>query len=275
MTTPTLPALFLAPQTFENIKIVPRQLAQTHTLSGSTTRLLLGSDVINVYDFVYLSARGKPEPAILKITIPCESPYLLEHGSLRTYLDLYSQEKFASTQAIQDQLKHDLSRRVWAQNAIMSSVSIQLIASQHFDAQQIEELTGVDLDRIDIDYPNPEQSALVTAALDEQPVSETLTSRLLSLQGVDDRAIWANLQISYTGPQIEQTSLLFFILSLQQQSLLPEQALELIFNTIQNNAKPTKLAVYAKFARQQQLEINSFRANYPVAAPAAKRCARQ
>jgi hypothetical protein len=51
---------------------------------------------------------------------------------------------------------------------------------------------------------------MVIAALDEQPVSETLTSRLLSLQGVDGRAIWANLQISYTGPQIEQTSLLFF-----------------------------------------------------------------
>ena len=64
-------------------------------------------------------------------------------------------------------------------------------------------------------------------------------------------------------------------LQLHQADLLPEATLELIFNTIQDNCKPTKLAVYAKFCRQQQMAVSSFRANYPIAAPAAHRTARQ
>ena len=265
----------LANSHLENIKIVPRHKLLLTGKTFNNQRLLLGSDVITVYDFIYLSSRGKPEPAIVQISVPCESPYLLDQSSLRGYLDTYAQQKFDTPQAVAEQLKHELSRRVWAGVAIMSSVSIQLITSMQFDKQSILELSGLDLDRLDIEYPNPEQSSVLTAALDEQPVSETFTSQLLSVKGQDGRPVWASLQISYTGPQIEQTSLLFFILQLQQADLLPEATLELIFNTIQDNCKPTKLAVYAKFCRQQQMAVSSFRANYPIAAPAAHRTARQ
>lgn len=259
----------------QHLNLISRHLDEDASRDIHKKNFLLGFDVLNVYDFVYLNNKGKPQPGILKISLPCESPYLLEHSGLRAYLDLYSEQRWESPQAVQEKIKHDLSSRIWAQHVMMNSASIQIIASHHFDLQTIEELSGLDLDRMDIDYPSEQVSADLTAAFDEQPVSETFCSRLLSLKGIDGRMIWANLQISYTGPQIEQTSLLFFILNLRHQSVLPQQVLDIIFNTIMEQCRPTQLAVHVKFSRQQQIEVNGFRTNYPVAAPSGHRCARQ
>jgi 7-cyano-7-deazaguanine reductase len=44
---------------------------------------------------------------------------------------------------------------------------------------------------------------------------------------------------------------------------------------IMARCKPVKLAVYARYTRRGGIDINPFRANYPVALPANVRTARQ
>ena len=141
----------------------------------------------------------------------------------------------------------------------------------------MHELDGLNLDRLDIEcthyQPAPE---LLTAALDEQPVDETLTSRLLKSNClVTGQPDWGSVQIRYSGPQIDQAGLLRYIVSFRNHNEFHEQCVERIFMDIWRRCKPTKLAVYARYTRRGGLDINPFRTSWPQALPPNMRTARQ
>jgi hypothetical protein len=85
------------------------------------------------------------------------------------------------------------------------SVGVTLLP-ELFDREPVHELDGLNLDRLDVEcthyQPAPE---LLTAAFDEAPVSEVLTSNLLKSNClVTGQPDWGSVQISYSGPQIDQ-----------------------------------------------------------------------
>jgi 7-cyano-7-deazaguanine reductase len=121
--------------------------------------------------------------------------------------------------------------------------------------------------------PAPE---LLCAAFGEQPVSEVLTSNLLKSNClVTGQPDWGSVQISYSGPQIEQGGLLQYIVSFRNHNEFHEQCVERIFMDIWSRCKPVKLAVYARYTRRGGLDINPFRTSYPQALPKNIRTARQ
>jgi 7-cyano-7-deazaguanine reductase len=78
-------------------------------------------------------------------------------------------------------LREDVSAAIWQGGPVQASAGVRLIAPDDFDRQVVHELDGLNLDRLDIDceaweHPAPD---LLSAAFDEQPVEETLSSRLL------------------------------------------------------------------------------------------------
>jgi 7-cyano-7-deazaguanine reductase len=146
-----------------------------------------------------------------------------------------------------------------------------------FDAQPIQELSGLCLDRMDIDcdvfQPVPE---LLTAALDALPVTETLTSNLLKSNClVTGQPDWGSVQIHYSGPQIDQAGLLRYLVSFRGHNEFHEQCVERIYMDILTRCQPVKLQVYARYTRRGGLDINPWRTSYPAAAPANVRNARQ
>jgi NADPH-dependent 7-cyano-7-deazaguanine reductase QueF len=177
-------------------------------------------------------------------------------------------------------LKTDLSQALWHAEGIqtaLGSVGIRLIAPDDFDQQDVQELDGVNLDRLDIDCqdytPAPQW---LTAAFDEQPVSEVLTSRLLKSNClVTGQPDWGSVQISYSGPQIEQGGLLRYLVSFRNHHEFHEQCVERIFMDVWTRCKPTRLAVYARYTRRGGLDINPFRTSHPQALPPSVRTARQ
>jgi 7-cyano-7-deazaguanine reductase len=86
---------------------------------------------------------------------------------------------------------------------------------------------------------------------------------------------WGSVQISYSGPQIEQEGLLQYLVSFRNHNEFHEQCVERIFMDIWTRCKPAKLAVYARYTRRGGLDINPFRTSYPQALPPAVRTARQ
>ena len=88
---------------------------------------------------------------------------------------------------------------------MQAGVGVKLLTPERFDAEPIHELDGLNLDRLDVECtryePAPE---LLTAAFDEQPVSETLVSHLLKRNClVTGQPDWGSVQIAYSGPQAD------------------------------------------------------------------------
>ena len=236
-----------------------------------------GADLWTAYELSWLNPRGKPQLALARITVPAESTHIVESKSVKLYLNSFNNSVFADADAVQTRLREDLSAAVWQGGTVMSSVGVQLVLPQDFDKEPVHELDGLNLDRLDLEcshyQPAPE---LLTAQLNEAPVTETLTSQLLKSNClVTGQPDWGSVRISYTGPQIDQAGLLQYIVSFRNHNEFHEQCVERIFMDIWRACKPSKLEVYARYTRRGGVDINPWRTSHPMAAPVNIRTARQ
>jgi len=236
-----------------------------------------GADLWTAFELSWLTPRGKPQVAIAHVTVPCETPNIIESKSFKLYLNSFNNTRFESADAVRDRLRADISEAVWRGAPAPSSVGVRLLLPELFDREPVQELDGLSLDRLDIDcdryQPAPE---LLTAAFGEQPVEETLTSNLLKSNClVTGQPDWGSVQIRYAGPQIDQGGLLRYLVSFRNHNEFHEQCVERIFMDIWRRCKPVKLAVYARYTRRGGLDINPLRTSHPVALPPNARTARQ
>ena len=236
-----------------------------------------GADLWTAFELSWLNARGKPQVALVHFTVPCETPNIIESKSFKLYLNSFNSTQFADAAEVQARLRADISEAVWRGAPQASTVGVKLLLPELFDREPVHELDGLNLDRLDVECsrytPAPE---LLSAAFDEQPVSEVLTSNLLKSNClVTGQPDWGSVQISYSGPQIEQAGLLQYLVSFRNHNEFHEQCVERIFMDLWTRCKPVKLSVYARYTRRGGLDINPFRTSHPQALPVNVRTARQ
>ncbi|HZF82104.1 MAG TPA: NADPH-dependent 7-cyano-7-deazaguanine reductase QueF [Burkholderiaceae bacterium] len=236
-----------------------------------------GADMWTAFELSWLNPRGKPQLAIAHFTFPCESPNIVESKSFKLYLNSFNSTVFADAEAVRERLRADLSEAAWRGSDRTGTVGVKLLAPDHFDREGVAELDGLDLDRLDLDCSAYEPAPqLLTAAFDEPPVNEVLTSRLLKSNcRVTGQPDWGSVQIRYSGPAIDQAGLLRYIVSFRNHNEFHEPCCERIFSDILARCAPTKLAVYCRYTRRGGLDINPFRTSWPQALPANVRTARQ
>ena len=237
----------------------------------------LGADLWTAYELSWLNPRGKPQVALAHITIPCESTHIVESKSFKLYLNSFNNTVFESADAVRERIRADIGAAIWHGGPVMASVGVKLLLPEAFGAEAVQELPGLCIDRLDVEctqyQPAPE---LLSAALHEQPVTETLTSHLLKSNClVTGQPDWGSVQISYTGPQIDQAGLLQYIVSFRNHNEFHEQCVERIYMDVMARCKPTKLMVYARYTRRGGLDINPWRTSHPQQPPANVRSARQ
>lgn len=250
---------------------------QRARLGIAETQPFLGADIWTAFELSWLTPRGKPQVAMAHITVPCESHNIVESKSLKLYLGSFHNTVFADAQAVQQRIRTDLGEAVWRGAPVRASVGVRIVSAEAFGAEAVRELEGLSLDRLDMECsrytPAPE---LLTAAFQEQPVTEVLTSQLLKSNClVTGQPDWASVQISYSGPQIDQGGLLQYIVSYRNHNEFHEQCVERIFMDIWIRCKPARLSVYARYTRRGGLDINPFRTSHPQGLPANVRTARQ
>ncbi|MDI3383098.1 NADPH-dependent 7-cyano-7-deazaguanine reductase QueF [Xenophilus aerolatus] len=236
-----------------------------------------GADMWTAFELSWLNPRGKPQLAIAHFTFPCETPNIIESKSFKLYLNSFNSTVFADAEAVRERLRADLSDAAWRGSDRTGTVGVKLLAPDHFDREGVAELDGLDLDRLDLDCTDYEPApGLLTAAFDEPPVNEVLTSRLLKSNcRVTGQPDWGSVQIRYSGPAIDQAGLLRYIVSFRNHNEFHEPCCERIFSDILARCVPTKLAVYCRYTRRGGLDINPFRTSWPQALPANIRTARQ
>lgn len=236
-----------------------------------------GADLWTAYELSWLNPRGKPQVAIAHITVPCETPNIVESKSFKLYLNSFNGTRFASLDEVRARIRQDVSEAAWRGAAHAGTVGVRLITPEQFDQERVHEQDGLLLDRLDIEcsqyQPAPE---LLHANHDEAPVTETLVSHLLKSNClVTGQPDWGSMQIAYSGAQIDQESLLQYIVSFRGHNEFHEQCVERIFMDIRQRCRPIKLAVYARYTRRGGLDINPLRTSHPMPLPDNRRTARQ
>ena len=236
-----------------------------------------GADLWTAFELSWLNPRGKPQVALAHITVPSESPNIIESKSFKLYLNSFNNTQFADAAEVQSRLRADLSEAAWRGAAQPSVVGVKLLLPEMFDREPVHELDGLSLDRLDIECtrytPAPD---LLRADTDESPVDEVLTSNLLKSNClVTGQPDWGSVQIRYSGPQIDQEGLLQYLVSFRNHNEFHEQCVERIFMDIWTRCQPTQLTVYARYTRRGGLDINPFRTSHPGTLPPNIRMARQ
>ena len=236
-----------------------------------------GADLWTAFELSWLNPRGKPQVALAHITVPSESPNIIESKSFKLYLNSFNNTQFADAAEVQARLRADLSEAAWRGAAQPSVVGVKLLLPEMFDREPVHELDGLSLDRLDIECtrytPAPE---LLRADTGEPPVDEVLTSNLLKSNClVTGQPDWGSVQIRYSGPQIDQEGLLQYLVSFRNHNEFHEQCVERIFMDLWTRCKPIKLSVYARYTRRGGLDINPWRATPGLPAPAVGRDPRQ
>jgi 7-cyano-7-deazaguanine reductase len=255
---------------------LPRS-TQRQTIGVGDRPVFVGADLWTAYELSWLNVRGKPQVAMARLVVPCESTHLVESKSLKLYLNSFNNTRFADAAAVRERLERDLSASVWNGGAVRAGVGVVLVLPEQFDKEPIQELDGLSLDRLDIDcdryQPAPD---LLRCADHENPVTETLTSNLLKSNClVTGQPDWGSVRISYSGPQIEQGGLLQYLVSFRNHNEFHEHCVERIFMDIWTHCKPSRLSVYARYTRRGGVDINPWRSSHPGQPPLSVRTARQ
>ena len=235
---------------------IPR-LPMRDELNISGTLPFFGLDIWHAYELSWLNMRGKPQIAIMNLTVSSDSPNIVESKSLKLYLNSLAQMRLADTDAAVALLRADLS------DAFGSPASITLIPPSGFSSITVGELDGLLLDRLDIEANqySLDPSFLFTDT-DNPPIEEVLVSHLLKTNcPVTAQPDWASIQIHYVGHAINQEGLLRYLISYREQQEFHEQCVERIFMDILRSCRPQSLTVHARYTRRGGISINPWRSN--------------
>ncbi len=267
------------PGQYDPSQLFPISRAPARAALGIGDNLpFFGADMWTAFELSWLNPRGKPQLALAHVTVPCESPNIIESKSFKLYLGSFNNSHFADAAEVQARLRADLAAALWqGSTGGGSGLGLKLLAPDAFERERVAELEGLSLDRLDVacsNYtPAPE---LLRADHEQAPVTEVLCSQLLKSNClVTGQPDWGSVQVRYTGAPIDQESLLQYLVSFRNHNEFHEQCVERIFMDLWSRCRPLKLAVYARYTRRGGLDINPFRTSYPQPLPANLRTARQ
>ncbi len=230
-----------------------------------------GVDVWHIFELSWLDQSGRPVVAIGRMTLPADSPFLIESKSLKLYFNSLNFETFANSEAFIAVVVKDLSA------AAQATIQLELL---NVDGLETHCPLGVCIDEGTITHApppiEPDAHLLKLDNLSTDFVEEVLYSNLLrSNCPVTGQPDWGTVFIRYRGAKVCQSSLLTYIISYRTHSGFHEQCVEQIFSDIWQQLKPEALAVHAQYTRRGGLDINPCRTSDLSWLPQVTRLARQ
>jgi len=226
-----------------------------------------GHDRWHAYELGWLDSRGKPVVATATITVPGDSPSLVESKSLKLYLNSLNHTRFDDADAVRTRIAADLSQAAGA--SVDVSYGLPPMAAAASGDVSIDDLD------IEITSYGPPDASLLTADADAI-VEERLASSLLKSNcPVTGQPDWASLHIAYRGPRVDRAALLRYLVSFRDHAEFHEQCVERVFVDLMARCRPDTLSVEARYTRRGGLDINPWRATPGHATPPARRDERQ
>lgn len=212
-----------------------------------------GVDIWNNFDFTWLNRQGIAEYGMLSIYVPCNSSNTIESKSLKLYLYSFANSQFQNMNEIVQTLQQDLSKLT------SSTVQIRLEKQLPEFMQVAAHFTGTNLDNDPVNCSAYALNADFLQCDPSQVVSEQLCSDLLQIISPSGKPDWASVRISYTGPKIDHSALLKYIISYRKQPALPEHCIEHFYYNLLQFCKPSALTIEGAFTRRGSIDIYPIR----------------
>lgn len=231
----------------------------------------VGSDRWTGFELSWLEPGGKPRVAVLRATVPADSPNLIESKSFKLYLNSYARERFDTASAVSERIAGDLSA------AAGRAVDVELLLPAQWPTLGPTSLPGecIDEQAIRVEHGGALQPQALTSDT-QLRTSETLVSHLLKSNcPVTGQPDWASVVVDYRGGRIDRAGLLAYLVSFREVREFHEQCVERIFLDIFARCRPEWLAVEARYTRRGGLDINPYRASSGDAVIADRRTWRQ
>lgn len=218
-----------------------------------------GLDIWNEFDFTWLNSRGSPEYGMLTIYIPCNSTNLVEAKTLKLYLFSFANSQFHSMQEIVATIQQDLS------NVTKAPIKAMLGPTLPDFMHVVAHLPGTSLDGLPVKINDYDVNPELLTSDPKEVISEQLCSDLLKFNCVvTGKPNIGSIRINYTGPKLDQTGLLRYLISYQNHSGYHEHLIEKIFVDIFKLCKPSELTVEGRFTRRGGIDINPVRSNMSI-----------
>ncbi|MGV8941891.1 MAG: NADPH-dependent 7-cyano-7-deazaguanine reductase QueF [Lysobacter sp.] len=252
---------------------IARALGRSEIGLGAEADLpFIGNDRWHAYELGWLDGRGKPRVATATLSIPAESPHLIESKSLKLYLNSFNATRFDDDETVRTRIAADLAHV--AGSAVGVAFGLPAI-DEHVDGKHAPATESLDELPIEFDHYGPPRPDFLRADADEV-VTESLSSALLKSNcPVTGQPDWARVRIDYRGPRLDRSGLLRYLVSFRDHAGFHEQCVEQIFHDLMLRAHPQQLSVQARYTRRGGLDINPWRATPGSPAPPAGRDLRQ
>ena len=245
-------------------------------------KLEVGVDWWQAFEMSWLNTQGVSQVAIARFGIPASSPFIVESKSLKLYLNSINFTEFADWSEVQTLIAKDLSACVQAAVevelfSLENDTSGLLIAQP--DGVCIDEALANRGERVAL-TEHPDALLLVSDSVgSEKEVGKIFSfySNLLrSNCPVTNQPDWGTLAVSITSnKEVDEASMLRYILSFRQHNGFHEQCVEQIFADLSQYYQPSELMVRAWYTRRGGIDINPCRVSDITLLPKPSRLIRQ
>lgn len=268
------------PKTYAPDIIYPisRELGRRH-LALSADKLSVGVDWWHAFEVSWLNPQGISQVAMLRLTIPASSPFIVESKSLKLYLNSLNFTEFTNSQSVIDTIEQDLS------SALQTQVGAELITIDDAQSLPLYQPEGLLIDTV-LNYSA--QKVALTEDVDSRLLAFDTANTLQNSQRqvyhshllrsncpVTNQPDWGTLLIDITSAPIDKGSLLQYILTFRQHNGFHEQCVEQIFSDLTLKFAPEKLLVRAWYTRRGGIDINPCRVSDLALLPSPSRVNRQ
>ncbi|TGG95877.1 NADPH-dependent 7-cyano-7-deazaguanine reductase QueF [Natronospirillum operosum] len=230
-----------------------------------------GFDLWYAYELSWLNERGLPQVALAALTLPADSPYLIESKSLKLYLNSFNMTRFASAEAVRERMVTDLSARAGGPVQVrMHGPEAPLLQGK----ERLAQATLLDTLDIATEQYELDSSLLALAAGGGQHEACLYSHLLRSNCPVTGQPDWGSVVIDYAGPALDLVSVLRYLVSFRNHTGFHEDCVERIFTDLLALGDFSRLVVSAHYLRRGGLDINPCRSLQPLE-PDMGRWARQ
>ena len=237
----------------ELLYAIPRSSSRLK-LSNFTEGKSYGFDLWRVYEISWLGQDNKPEVRIGEFIFHLNSTNIIESKSLKLYLSSLNNEVFKNEIEYKDRLTHDFSSAA----GMAVEVTLHPLTSAHCLASKIKHGRSLD-EGVSFQTKSKPDGGILQIS-DEIVQEEQLYSELFrSLCPITGQPDWATFLINYSGPKINECSLLAYICSFRNHAGYHEDCGERIFQELLEYCNPTSLTISLKFLRRGGIDINVHR----------------
>lgn len=229
----------------------------------------IGFDYWTAYEFSWLTSRGSPEEAILKLNYPVSSKNIVESKSLKLYLGGYSNSRFASKQDIMSQIRGDLRKGIGT-----DALQLELLSPED-DKVQPMAAKGYCLDIHELKDPKFEIDPKLLRIGSEVRDELMFTNSFRSLCPVTGQPDWATVFVLYKGREILPESLRSYLCSYRNHQGFHESCCEQMYTDIISQCAPEELSIACAFTRRGGIEIVPLRSSAPTVSVRLRRTFRQ